>query len=98
MKLTATAAVAAPRAEVFAALNDREILRRSIPGCVELTGDTDEASYHVKLKLGIAGIKGHYAGTASHEQLSPHESFTLVFDGKGRTGWVRGTGFVRLTE
>ena len=44
VKITTSAAVAAPRDRVFEALNDREVLRRSIPGCEELT-DIDADSF-----------------------------------------------------
>lgn len=97
MKISAGAVVAAPRERVFAALNDRDVLRRCIPGCEELT-DAGEAAYHVQVKLGLAGIKGRYAGQAVHQDLQPPESFVLAFDGKGKTGFVRGTAAVRISD
>jgi len=57
MKIITSAAVAAPREQVYAALNDRNVLRRTIPGCLELT-DVDADTFVVKLSLGVAGIKG----------------------------------------
>jgi len=95
VKITTSAAVAAPREHVFSALNDRGVLRRCIPGCEELT-DVDEETFAVKLKLGVAGIKGKYAGTATRQDLLPPESFTFALDGKGKTGFVRGTAAVRI--
>lgn len=95
MKITNSATVAASRERVFAALNDREILRRCIPGCEELT-EIDADSFSVQLRLGVAGIKGTYAGTAVRHDFRPPESFTLAFDGKGKAGFVRGTAAVRL--
>ena len=95
MKITTSAAVAASRDQVFTALNDRDVLRRCIPGCEELT-DVDQETFAVQLKLGVAGIKGKYAGTATQQDLQPPESFTFVLDGKGKTGFVRGTAAVRI--
>lgn len=95
MKIITSAAVAAPREHVFSALNDRGVLRRCIPGCEELT-DVDEETFAVQLKLGVAGIKGKYAGTATRQHLLPPESFTFALDGKGKAGFVRGTAAVRI--
>jgi len=97
MKISTSATVAASREQVFAALNDRAILRRAIPGCESLT-DIDEDSFRVELKLGIAGIKGSYSGTATRQNVRPPESLTLAFDGKGKGGWVRGTAAVKILE
>lgn len=95
MKINTSAAVSASREEVFTALNNRDVLRRCIPGCEELT-DVDTETFAVKLKLGVAGIKGKYAGTATRQELQPPESFTFALDGKGKTGFVRGTAAVRI--
>jgi uncharacterized protein len=95
VKITTSATVAAPRERVFAALNDREILRRCIPGCEELT-EIDADSFSVQLRLGVAGIKGTYAGTAVRQDVRPPGSLTLAFDGKGKAGFVRGTAAVHL--
>ena len=97
MKINTSAAVAAPREQVFAALNDRNVLRRTIPGCEELT-DVDTDTFAVKLKLGVAGIKGKYDGTATWQLLQPPESLRLAFDGKGKSGFVRGTAAVKIVE
>ena len=61
MQMTATYAIAAPRAAVWAALNDPELMRRCIPRC-EAMVRTSETTFeaHFKLKLGplSARIKG----------------------------------------
>jgi carbon monoxide dehydrogenase subunit G len=95
--INVSALVAAPRERVYAALNDRDVLRRSIPGCEELA-DIDERTFSVTLKLGVAGIKGTYAGTASRQDLRPPESLTFALDGKGKAGFIRGTAVVRIAD
>jgi carbon monoxide dehydrogenase subunit G len=82
---------------VFSALNDRVILRRTIPGCEELT-DVDENTFAVLLKVGVAGIKGKYEGSATRSDVKAPESLTLSLDGKGKTGFVRGTAAVTIVE
>jgi carbon monoxide dehydrogenase subunit G len=97
VKIITSAAVVASREQVFIALNDRGILRRTIPGCEELT-DIDENSFAVLLKVGVAGIKGKYEGSATRRDVKPPESLTLSLDGKGKTGFVRGTAAVTIVE
>jgi carbon monoxide dehydrogenase subunit G len=82
---------------VFAALNDPEVLRSCIPGCEELK-DIGNETFAATLKLGLAGIKGTYTGSVSRRDLNPPESFTLVFDGKGAAGFVRGSASIRIVE
>jgi hypothetical protein len=97
MKISAAARVAAPRDRVFEALNDPDVLRQCIPGCEELTEDEDGA-YQVRLKLGVAGLTGQYAGKATPKDLKPPESLTLAFDGKGKTGFVRGSAAIQIAD
>lgn len=98
MKISAAARVAAPRDRVFEALNDPDVLRQCIPGCEALTRDEAAGPYQVRLKLGIAGLKGQYVGTATPENLDPPGSFTLAFDGKGKTGFVRGSAAIQIGD
>lgn len=97
MKISAAAAVVAPRERLFEALNNRDVLRRCIPGCEELTEEGSD-TYLVRVKLGIAGLTGQYIGKVTYQHVQPPESFTLAFDGKGKTGFVRGTAAVRIAD
>ncbi len=97
MKISAAAAVVAPRERLFEALNNPDVLRRCIPGCEELTAEGSD-TYRVRLKLGVAGLTGQYAGKVTYQNLQPPESFTLAFDGKGKTGFVRGIAAVSIAD
>jgi carbon monoxide dehydrogenase subunit G len=97
VKVSTSALVAAAREKVFTAVNDPEVLRRSIPGCEELTV-IDAESFDVRVSLGLAGIKGRYTARVSRRDLHPPEWYGLVFDGKGKTGFVRGSALIRLAE
>ena len=96
MKLTTTQVFDAPREKVFAALNDPEILRKSIEGCEKLTL-IGEDSYEAQLKIGLGAIKGSYKGKVQIKDKVEPESFTLVIEGKGGPGFVRSTAKVRLS-
>lgn len=95
MKITATSSLAAPPSRVFGALVDPDVLRRCIPGCETLT-ETAPGTYDARLKVGVAGLKGVYTGSATIRETNPPGSLTLAFDGKGTTGFVRGSAVVRL--
>jgi carbon monoxide dehydrogenase subunit G len=97
MKITASSLIPADRARVFAALTDPAILQRAIPGCESLTATGPDA-YAATLKIGVAGLKGTYQGTAAIRDKKPPESLTLAFDGKGGPGFVRGTAVIALAD
>jgi hypothetical protein len=96
MKLSLTSRIPAPRDRVFAALTDPAVLQRCIPGCESLT-ETSPDVFEAALKIGVAGLKGSYKGTASIRDRRPPESLTLGLDGKGGPGFVRGTAAIALT-
>ena len=96
MKLTLASAIPASRNCVFAALIDPVILQRCIPGCEKLTAVGPDA-FEATLKIGVAGLKGTYAGKAAIRDAQPPESLTLSFEGKGGPGFVRGSAAIVLT-
>jgi carbon monoxide dehydrogenase subunit G len=97
MKLTLASAIPASRDRVFAALIDPVILQRCIPGCEKLTAVGPDA-YEATLKIGVAGLKGTYAGRAAIRDAQPPESLTLSFEGKGGPGFVRGSAAIVLAS
>ena len=96
MKITVSNAIAAGPPLVFGALVDPGVLRSSIPGCQTLTVIGPDA-YEATLKIGVAGLKGIYQGTAAVLDQRPFESLTVTFDGKGKTGFVRGSAAITLS-
>jgi carbon monoxide dehydrogenase subunit G len=96
VKITSSAVVSAPPDRVFAALVDPVVLQQAIPGCEELV-ETGPDAYRARLKIGVAGLKGTYSGTAAIRDREPPQSLVIAFDGKGGPGFVRGTASIRLT-
>ena len=96
MKVTLAHQLPAERGRVFAALVDPNVLQRCIPGCESLTPNGED-SYVAVLKVGVASVKGTYQGTAAVRDKQPPESLTLVFEGKGAPGFVRGSAAIALT-
>ena len=96
VKLTISSVVPAGRVRVFAALIDPAILQRCIPGCESLTVSAPD-TFAATLKIGVAGMKGTYGGSAAIRDKQPPDSLTLSFDGKGGPGFVRGSAAITLT-
>ena len=97
MKLSGTYEINAPRDKVFAAITDPNVLQRCIEGCEKMV-KTSENSYDAHLKLGVAGIKGNYVGKVQLQDVKPPESYTLVMEGKGAPGFVKGTARITLVD
>ena len=97
MKLSATYTLDAPREKVFAAITDPAVLQRVIDGCEKMVR-TGEDSYDAHLKIGLGGIKGTYVGKVQLKDKNPPESYTLVLEGKGGPGFVKGTARVQLAD
>ena len=88
----------APRDKVFLALNNPEILRRSIPGCETLDKNSDtELSATVALKIGP--VKAKFTGIVELSNLRPPESYTITGSGTGgAAGFAKGGADIRLIE
>jgi len=97
VKLKATYTIAAPRDKAFALITDPTVLQRCIAGCEKMEL-TSENTYDAHLKIGIAGLKGSYVGKVQLKDLKPPESYTLVIEGKGGPGFVKGVAKIQLAD
>ena len=97
MKLTGTYDIAAPRARVFEAITDPAVLQQAIEGCEKMV-KTAEDSYDAHLKIGVAGIKGSYIGKIQLKDLKAPDSYTLIIEGRGGPGFVKGTAKIQLND
>ena len=96
MNMTGEAQIGAPRERVYEALNDPEILKRSIPGCEEIEKLSDtELSAKVVAKVGP--VKAKFTGQVTLSDLNPPESYTISGEGKGgAAGFAKGSAKVNL--
>ena len=97
MKLAGQYTIAATRETVFTNITDPAVLQRCIDGCEQMV-KTAENRYDAHLKLGIAGLKGSYVGKVQLRDAKPPESYTLMIEGKGGPGFVKGAAHIRLNE
>jgi carbon monoxide dehydrogenase subunit G len=95
VKISGTATINAPQAQVWAALNDIDVLARVVPGCEKLE-QIAENQFEGVVKLGMAGIKGVYSGKIRLEDVDVPRYYKLVAAGKGSNGVVDAVGTVEL--
>ncbi|WP_417772150.1 SRPBCC family protein [Stappia sp.] len=98
MDLSGEYRINAPRDRVWAALNDADVLRQSIPGCQELEKSSDtEMAATVVAKIGP--VKATFKGEVTLGNLNPPESYTITGEGKGGVaGFAKGAADVVLVE
>ncbi|MGB3832299.1 MAG: carbon monoxide dehydrogenase subunit G [Mesorhizobium sp.] len=89
--------IAAPIDKVWAALNNPEVLKESIPGCESLEKKSDtELAATVVLKIGP--IKATFQGEVTLLNLNPPHSYTIQGEGKGGiAGFAKGGADVTLS-
>jgi carbon monoxide dehydrogenase subunit G len=97
VKITGSYTLDAPRDEVWAALNDIEVLARVVPGCERLD-QHGENEFEGTVKIGIQAIRGTYSGRIRLEDIQPPQHYKLVANGKSANGVVDGAGTVDLAE
>ena len=98
MEQTGEYRIAAPRDEVWRALNDPEILKRCIDGCLAMER-LDETSYQAKVKASVGPVRATFDTELSLEDLKPPESYRLRGNVKGgAAGFAKGDAFVELAD
>ncbi|PRY23867.1 hypothetical protein CLV78_104360 [Aliiruegeria haliotis] len=98
MDMTGEHRIAAPREEVWAALNDPDVLRVCIPGCQELE-QTDDGRLSAVVVQKIGPVKAKFKGEVELVNVVPPESYTIQGEGKGGVaGFAKGAADVALAE
>lgn len=98
MELAGQERISAPRALVWQALNDPEVLKACIPGCesIEILSPT-EMRARVALKFGP--IKANFAGLVTLSDIDPPNGYTISGAGSGGSaGDAKGSAQVRLMD
>jgi carbon monoxide dehydrogenase subunit G len=97
MKVTGSATIAAPRDEVWKALNDPAVLVRTIPGVSRLE-EIETDAYRMTIYAGVASIKGTYQGEVRLAEQQQPDAFVLRATGTGAPGTVNADVRVRLSD
>ena len=98
MKLSDQIRIEAPREQVYAALNDPEILAKSIPGCEKIE-QISETELVATVVTKVGPIKAKFKGQVTLSDLNPPESYTISGEGKGGpAGFAKGGAKVSLED
>lgn len=95
MRLEGTNTLPAPLETVWKTINDPEALRRCTPGLKELK-EIGPDTYQATLTIGIAAVKGTYAGTMAITEKRAPTHYKISLDGSGGAGFMKGEGTVDL--
>ncbi|MBX9589685.1 MAG: carbon monoxide dehydrogenase subunit G [Hyphomonadaceae bacterium] len=98
MDLTGEYRLVATKEQVWAALNDPEVLKRCIPGCKELEQKSPtEFAAIVALKIGP--VSATFKGSVNLEDIDAPNGYRIVGQGNGGiAGFAKGGATVRLAE
>ena len=98
MRMAGSLRIAAPRAEVWAALNSAEALKSCVPGCEEMTGGPEEG-FRALVSQKIGPLSARFRGTILLSNVVPGESYTITGQGEGgAAGLAKGAADVRLAD
>jgi uncharacterized protein len=95
VKLSGTHTFDAPRERVWSFLIDPQKLSKCIPG-VQSLETVGEHEYAGEIDVGVAAVKGVYKGKVKLDDLRAPEHYRMSVDGKGKQGFVKGTGTLDL--
>lgn len=95
MDISGSYTLYAPRERVWNALLDPQTLKATVPGCESLERESED-TYHVRLNVGVAAVKGLYEGTLRIVEQQAPEHYRMVVSGKGTRGMLHGDGTLHL--
>ncbi|MGE0723045.1 MAG: carbon monoxide dehydrogenase subunit G [Alphaproteobacteria bacterium] len=96
MDMTGEYRIPAPREKVWAALNDPEILRQSIPGCEEIE-KLSPTEMTAKVTAKVGPVKARFGGKVTLSDLDPPNGYRISGEGQGgAAGFARGGAEVKL--
>ena len=98
MELNDEIIINAPKDQVYAALNDPEVLQQCIPGCEELIKHSD-TELEAKVVLKVGPVKARFGGNVTLDTAGAPDAFSLSGQGSGgAAGHAKGGAEVTLTE
>jgi len=102
VELTGESIIVAPRAAVWAALNDPGVLARCIDGVESLTAETDPAGATRlvgRMNARVGPVRATFAGAVTLTDVDAPNRYVLVGEGKGGVaGFAKGTAAVVLSD
>ena len=88
--------IPASREAVWKALNDPEILKQCIPGCEELTKNSD-TEFVARVVARVGPVKAGFTGKVTLSDLDPPNGYKITGEGQGgAAGFAKGGAEVHL--
>lgn len=82
--------------EVWKGLNDIEVLKKSIPGCEEISRISPD-EIHAKVMFKIGPVRARFSGKLLLSDVIPDQSCSMAFEGSGgAAGFAKGRSRVEL--
>lgn len=97
MKIEGTYEFDAPRAAVWQAVMDPEVIAKIMPGCEKLDV-VGENAYEGAMKIKVGPVQGLFKGNVELSDIQEPESYKLQMKGKGAPGFVNANGDLHLVE
>ena len=98
MELKGSFDLAAPKQQVWDALNDPEVLKGCIPGCEEID-KTSDTSFSAKVTAKVGPVKAKFTGDVTLSDLDPPNAYKISGEGKGgAAGFAKGGANVSLKD
>ena len=97
MKLTGSYEIKLNKDAVWKALNDPEILKKSIPGCEDFKKNS-ETHFSATATNKIGPFNATFTGDIELEDLNPPDSYTISGNGSSPVGFASGKANVKLVQ
>ncbi len=96
MELKGGQQIAASVEQVWAGLNDPEVMQRCLPGCESVERES-EFAFNSKLLLKVGPVSARFSGRVEMQDVDAPHRCTLIFQGTGgAAGFARGEAKVSL--
>ena len=97
MKLTGSYEIKLDKNTVWKALNNPEILKKSIPGCEEFKKNSD-TNFTATATNKIGPFNATFTGDIELQDLNPPNSYKITGQGNSPVGFASGEALVKLIE
>ncbi len=81
--------------KVWELLQDPDVLSSALPGTKQIT-QVGENEYEGEMKIKIGPIVGVFSGRIWISDVVPLKGYTLTVEGKGKAGFLNGSGQISL--
>lgn len=97
MKLDGEYTFDGPQERVWEILRDPDTLAKALPGTKRLEL-VDKNEYEGEMQVRIGPVAGTFGGKLTVSNEVAPQSLTLTVEGKGKVGFLKGSGDVELTD